>query len=422
MRSYLSLVPISARVHKRQSRMTRMCIVLAVFLVTSIFSLLEMWMSGQTAAMRSKHGDWHIALQNMAEEKAEQIIGSSDVKYSSWFDAINADADCGYYISGKNAVLYGVDEAYTADIMDYPLEGSFPHTEKEIAVSADAKELLGVQVGGSIILNTPAGDLSYTVSGFLEDDGEFNDIIDGVCVYMRAAAFDEVRELNGIEPASRFYIRFQSERGLKKAIADIKARYSLTSENVVENTAVLSLLGASSSESVNALYPLAIACFVIILIAGVFMISGCMNSNVAQRTKFFGMLRCIGASKRQIIRFVRLEALNWCRTSIPIGCALGTVICWISCLILRFFVKGEWADMPLFTVSISGILCGAAIGIITVFIAAQAPAEQAARVSPLQRYPAIRKLSQLLPARQTQSFSKSRPLSAYITRYSQRKT
>ena len=380
MMSYLSLVPISARVHKRQSRMTRICIILAVFLVTSIFSLLEMWTDGQTTAMRSKHGDWHIALQNMTEDKAEQIIDGSDVKYSSWFDAVNADADSGYYISGKTAVLYGVEEAYTADIMDYPLEGSFPQTEKEVAVSADAKELLGVQLGGSIVLSTPAGDLSYTVSGFFEDDGEFNDIIDGVCVYMRRDAFDEVRELNGAEPASRFYIRFQSERGLKKAIADIKARYSLTTENVVENTAVLSLLGASSNESVNALYPLAIFCFVIILIAGVFMISGCMNSNVAQRTKFFGMLRCIGASKRQIIRFVRLEALNWCKTAIPIGCALGTVICWISCLILRFFVKGEWADMPLFSVSISGILCGASIGVITVFIAAQAPAEQAARV------------------------------------------
>lgn len=382
MRSYLSLVPVSARIHKRQSRMTRICIILAVFLVTSIFSLLQMWMDGQTAAMRSKHGDWHIALQNITDDKAEQIIDASGVKYSSWFDAVNADAELGYYISGKNAVLYGVDETYTADIMDYPLEGSFPQTEKELAVSADAKELLGVQVGDSITLNTPAGDLSYTVSGFYADDGEFNDIIDGVCVYIRRDAFDEARELNGIEPAPQFYIRFQSEHGLKNTIADIKTRYSLTTENVIENTAVLSLLGASSNKSVNALYPLAIACFVIILIAGVFMISSCMNSNVAQRTKFFGMLRCIGASKRQIIRFVRLEALNWCKTSIPIGCALGTVICWISCLILRFFVKGEWADMPLFSVSISGIICGAAIGIITVFIAAQSPAEQAARVSP----------------------------------------
>ena len=43
MKSYLSLVPISAKVHKRQSRMTRICIILAVFLVTSIFSMVEMW-------------------------------------------------------------------------------------------------------------------------------------------------------------------------------------------------------------------------------------------------------------------------------------------------------------------------------------------------------------------------------------------
>ena len=91
------------------------------------------------------------------------------------------------------------------------------------------------------------------------------------------------------------------------------------------------------------------------------MVSGCMNSNVAQRTKFFGMMRCIGASQQQILRFVRFEALNWCKTAIPIGCVLGTVICWMFCAILRFFVKGEWADMPLFAVSPGGILCGAMV-------------------------------------------------------------
>ena len=383
MKSYLSLIPISAKVHRRQSRMTRICIILAVFLVTAIFSLVEMWTDGQVTAMRSNHGDWHIALQNMPEDKAEQIIDDADVAYSSWYDAINADVDCGYYINGKNVVLYGVEESYVADIVNYPLEGSYPQNEKEIAISADAKELFKVQIGDDITLNTLAGDFTYTISGFYEDDEEFNDIIDGTCMYMCKAAFDEVRNLNGIEPTSQFYIRFQSENGLKKTIASIKEQYSLTSENISENTPVLSLLGASSNESVNELYPLVIACFVIILIAGIFMISSCMNSNVAQRTKFFGMMRCIGASKQQIVRFVRLEALNWCKTAIPIGCALGTVICWVSCLILKFIVKGEWVDMPLFSVSISGILCGVAIGIITVFIAAQSPAKQAAKVSPI---------------------------------------
>lgn len=383
MRSYLSLVPISAKVHKRQSRMTRICIILAVFLVTSIFSMAEMWTDAETTAMRHNHGDWHIALQNVSEDEAEQIRKNSDVAVSSWYDEINTDAEQNYYIDGKNAVLYGIEESYITDIMKYPTEGVYPQNENEVALSADAKELFSVKIGDEITLDTPVGDVKYTISGFYEDDTEFNDIIGGCCVFMNRKTFDEIRRLNGVESASQFYIRFQNENGLKKTIADMMQQYNLTAENVKENTAVLGMLGASSNESVNGLYPLAVACFVIILIAGVFMISSCMNSNVAQRTKFFGMMRCIGASKQQIIRFVRLEALNWCKTAIPIGCVLGTVTCWILCAILRFFVKGEWVDMPLFAVSINGILCGALVGVITVFIAAHSPAKQAAMVSPV---------------------------------------
>ena len=382
MRSYLSLVPISAKVHKRQSRMTRICIILAVFLVTSIFSMADMWTDAETTAMRHNHGDWHIALQNVSEDEAEQIRKNSGVAVSSWYDEINTDAEQNYYIDGKNAVLYGIEESYITDIMKYPTEGVYPQNENEVALSADAKELFSVKIGDEITLDTPVGDVKYTISGFYEDDTEFNDIIGGCCVFMNRKTFDEIRRLNGVESESQFYIRFQNENGLKKTIADMMQQYNLTAENVKENTAVLGMLGASSNESVNELYPLAAACFVIILIAGVFMISSCMNSNVAQRTKFFGMMRCIGASKQQIIRFVRLEALNWCKTAIPMGCVLGIVTCWILCAILRFFVKGEWVDMPLLAVSINGILCGTLVGVITVFIAAHSPAKQAAMVSP----------------------------------------
>mgnify|MGYP005918281639 CR=1 FL=1 len=383
MKSYLSLVPISAKVHKRQSRMTRICIILAVFLVTSIFSMVEMWTKAETTAMRHNHGDWHIALQNIQDNEAEQIRKDNDVAFSSWYDSINANAEQDYYIGGKNAVIYGIEEAYSTNIMNYPTEGNYPQNEKEVVLSADAKELFGVKVGDSITLNTHAGDLGYTITGFYQDDSEFNSMVNGICVYVNRDTFNHIRSLNGETSASQFYIRFQNENRLKKTIADFKLKYNLTDENVKENMAVLSMLGASSNDSINQLYPLAAICFVIILISGVFMISSCMNSTVAQRTKFFGMMRCIGASKKQIIHFVRLEALNWCKTAIPIGCALGTVTCWILCLILRFLVKGEWVDMPLFAVSISGILSGAVVGIVTVFIAAHSPAKQAAKVSPV---------------------------------------
>ena len=42
MISYLSLIPISAKVRRRQNRMTLLCIIFAVFMVTAVFSMAEM--------------------------------------------------------------------------------------------------------------------------------------------------------------------------------------------------------------------------------------------------------------------------------------------------------------------------------------------------------------------------------------------
>ena len=140
------------------------------------------------------------------------------------------------------------------------------------------------------------------------------------------------------------------------------------------------LLGSSMGQT---LLSVAVVLFLLILIAGVLMISSSMNSSVAQRTRFFGMMRCIGMSKQQTILFVRLEALNWCKTAIPIGLVLGVVTTWGLCAVLRFVVKEEFSDIPLFGISIFGIACGIFVGLITVLIAANAPAKHAAKVSPI---------------------------------------
>lgn len=125
------------------------------------------------------------------------------------------------------------------------------------------------------------------------------------------------------------------------------------------------------------------ALFAMILIAGVLMISGSINSTVVQRTRSFGMMRCIGMSRRQLARFVRLEALNWCKSAIPIGILLGTVSTWILCAILRFIVREEFTTIPLFGISPIGIVSGILMGLVTVLLAARAPAKRAAKVSPI---------------------------------------
>lgn len=46
MKHYLNLVPISAKIHCKQSKMTRICITLAVFLVAVMFGLADMYLQG----------------------------------------------------------------------------------------------------------------------------------------------------------------------------------------------------------------------------------------------------------------------------------------------------------------------------------------------------------------------------------------
>ena len=65
MKSYLDLVPISAKVHRKQNRMSIICIVLAVFLVTAIFGMADMFIRGQILQAQQENGNWHIGIQNI---------------------------------------------------------------------------------------------------------------------------------------------------------------------------------------------------------------------------------------------------------------------------------------------------------------------------------------------------------------------
>ena len=72
MKHYLDLVPISAKVHRKQSRMSIFCIVLAVFLVTTIFGMADMFVRSQIIKTQAETGNWHIALRNISDEDAAE--------------------------------------------------------------------------------------------------------------------------------------------------------------------------------------------------------------------------------------------------------------------------------------------------------------------------------------------------------------
>ena len=112
MKSYLSLIPISAKVRKRQNRMMILCIIISVLLVTTIFSAADMIIRGETVTMQAKHGNWHIQVNNISDEIAEEISNRPDVTAVGWSAVFNEDADQPYTIGERKATLYGTDETY----------------------------------------------------------------------------------------------------------------------------------------------------------------------------------------------------------------------------------------------------------------------------------------------------------------------
>lgn len=385
MKSYLSLIPISARVRKRQNRMTLLCIVISVFLVTAIFSVSDMFLRAENRIQQNKHGSWHLRISGLTPDIAEEIGRRPDVTAVGWSDSFNADAEQPCFAGDRKAALYGADEVYLTQLMNGLEEGAFPKREDEAVLNPDAGIALNVRIGDRVTVHTPAGDADFTVTGFGTDD---KDYYQGqtylVAVYLTRDAFRRLLAQNGIPESPVCSVQFHSAKEASEAKAELSEKYGIPPEHISENTAVMGLAGQSGTPSLNGIYAIAVFLFALVLTAGVLMISGSLNSSVAQRTQFFGMMRCVGASRRQIIRFVRLEALNWCRTAVPAGLILGTAASWGVCACLRYGIGGdEFSSLPVVSVSPVGLVCGMLVGVITVLLASQAPAKRAAKVSPM---------------------------------------
>ncbi len=384
MRSYLSLIPVSAKVHKRRNRMTLLCISISVLLVTAIFSMADMIVRTENEFMLSNHGRWHFSFDGLPADIAEEISSRPDVEDIGWSEKFNEDAELPWFVGGKKAALCGADETYITKIMDGIVEGSFPQNDNEAILTENAKIAIHAKIGDSVTVHTPAGDREFTVSGFGSDDNEYyKDQTYLIAVTMTQTVFASLMEENGIESQPICYVQFKKASDAVEAVEGLRIKYQLPESSISENTGVMGLAGQSSNQSVNGIYQIAAVVFCLVLLAGVLMISGSMNSSVASRTQFFGMLRCIGASREQVIRFVRLEALNWCKTAIPAGMVSGTLISWAICLLLHYGIGGEFATTPVFKLSPIGLISGVVVGITTVLLAAQAPAKRAAKVSPM---------------------------------------
>ena len=388
MKHYLDLVPISVKIHRKQSRMSIFCIVLAVFLVTTIFGMADMFVRSQILQTQQEYGNWHIAIKNISNEEASIIASRPDVKVFSPYGVLNYRGDLGYTLGGKKVAICGCNESYITEIWAGQLEdGVFPQASNEALVTENVKQIMGVAIGDSIAVETPDGDkLKFTISGFMNNtdsimSGDSYGIILNTEDY--CAIYPNVSDGEPNDYGIMFFTQFANTRNIQGEIADLKEQCNLSNEQISSNNNLLGLLGQSRVPFLLQVYLAAAVLFVLVMLAGIMMIASSLNSNVAQRTEFFGLMRCIGATPKQVMRLVRKEALSWCRLAIPVGISIGVVVIWVLCAVLRFLSPEYFEAMPTFGLSIPSILAGIVVGLLTVLLAAYSPAQKAAKVSPL---------------------------------------
>lgn len=380
MKHYLDLAGLCSRVHRRQSRMTRLCITLAVFLAAVLFGLADMYLQGMLRQTRQQTGNWHCKFSSIDNQTAAFVAARPEVVLSGWQGTVATGT--GWTLNGQPAALAGLDTALLGQIYDGTvLEGRAPATAQEVAVTDTLARAAGLTVGDQVLLQGPGGTATCTVTGLVPaQTGQAVAGSSGAVLMtpQTLAALDET------DAAWQYVVQFSPLCSMTAVIEEITRSNGLDDGQTAVNEELLSLLGQLPGSGLSQIYSVAVLLSLVVMVTCVLMISSSLNSNVSQRTQFFGMMRCLGATRRQVLRFVRREALQWCLTAIPLGLGASVLVVWGLCAVMRQLSTVWFGAMPRFGVSWLSLIAGTLLGLISVLLAARTPARLASRVSPLE--------------------------------------
>jgi putative ABC transport system permease protein len=119
----------------------------------------------------------------------------------------------------------------------------------------------------------------------------------------------------------------------------------------------------------------------IAVFVGSFLIFNTFSITVAQRVSEFGMLRTLGASRRQILRSVMVEAL----AIGLVGAAIGVVGGFLIAILLRALLKAFEVDLPTTGLVLHSrtVVVALLVGVLVTMVASLVPALRSTRVPPI---------------------------------------
>lgn len=350
MKSYLDLVPQYEKVHRKQSKMSRICIILAVFLVAVMFGLADMYLQGITQKVMQENGDWHYQITSIDTKTSDLIAARPEVEVSGWHSTISADA--GYSISGQPIAISGLDEDVFGEIYLASLaEGKYPNTENT-----------DVRVGDVITLSINGKEQAVTVAGILSDSPLARE--EGTeTIFCSEKTFVALTGQTGYT-----IIDVQFQNGA--SIEDVKDIENIFTDGGVVFTEQLSQV--QQQRNLYSAFAVLVYGFLSIIVAiTIFHIMNTINMGVIAKTKQYGAMRAIGMSNQQLIKMIVAEAMTYAVSGMILGCIIGLPMHWVvfASLITNFW--GTAWSIPIFPLALI-------IGIVlfTSFLAVRSPAKR----------------------------------------------
>ena len=153
------------------------------------------------------------------------------------------------------------------------------------------------------------------------------------------------------------------------------------------NSSLMRLYGVFSSDAlITVFYGFAAVLVLLVMFGSISLIYNAFSISVSERTRQFGILKSIGATKKQIRASVRCEALLLSAIGIPIGLFVGCAGIGITLWAIRdTFTKlmpGAETQMRL-ALHPAALALAVFVALLTVLISAAVPAERAARLQPI---------------------------------------
>ena len=373
-------------------------IALTTMLFTSLFTIALSINEGfQQSNFRQVGGFSHGGFKYMTQAQFNEL--KDDPLISQWGERryLGMPTETPFNKSHVEVSFADANEAHW--MFCDPVEGSLPQEgTDQAATDTHVLELLGIkpEIGAEFTLTFDVDGHETTQTFTLCGWWEYDEAIVANHVLIPESRVNEVLAEVGVDPdnpddgmTGRWNLDVMLKSGsrhIEQDLNQILENHGYQSENAGDNyidTGVnWGYTGARMSDLVDPMTVIAIVAVVLLIIfTGYLIIYNVFQISVAGDIRFYGLLKTIGTTPRQLRRIIRLQALSLSAVGIPIGLVLGWLIGGQLTPVIVARLNGI---MPMTSVSPWIFAISAAFALLTVLISCRKPGRMAARVSPVE--------------------------------------